>query len=318
MGKPVVATETGYHNSIHNSHRSAHPSTTERTAGIYLPRLFLEYFRVGVERTYTYELFDEGTSNDQEDHFGLFRSDGSAKPAALALGNLTKILGDSPAASTTAPGSLAYSLSDPSAGPGGTDVHHVLLQQSDGSFYLALWRTVSEATPGAGSNAPKDASPQASPVSVTFGEPVSSAQSFRPSVGNRPQLSWAVPRTVDLPLDGDVTLLKVVPSASEPGPVPAPTPPPATPSPAPTPTPTPTPSAGGTDGGGGPVLPVPTLLPRLGLTELPLPDAIKAQLVSDEQPRVRASSVIPVGVAVVLGQFALVAAVVRRRLTRSR
>ena len=90
-------------------------------------------------RTYSYELFDEGTTFDQGDHFGFFDTKGNAKPAALAVGNLTTILADDKASSGR---SLAYSIVDASAGKDGSNVRHVLLQKSNGTFYLALWRPV--------------------------------------------------------------------------------------------------------------------------------------------------------------------------------
>lgn len=205
-GKAGVATETGYHNATNNTRPSGHPSTTERTAGIYYPRLYLEYFRRGVAQTFGYELFDEGTTADQEDRFGLFRVDGSAKPAAVSLGNLTSILADDgPARSDSLP--LGIADSDGDAG----DVRRVLLQKSDGTFYLALWRTASIAKPGAGSASPVDKPITSSPLTVQLEKPVGSARAFRPSSGRDATDSWSATKDITTPVGPDVTLIELSP-----------------------------------------------------------------------------------------------------------
>jgi hypothetical protein len=48
----------------------------------YIPRLFAEYFRNGIARTFVYEFYDEGTNPaDQEQNFGLINNDLTPKPA---------------------------------------------------------------------------------------------------------------------------------------------------------------------------------------------------------------------------------------------
>ena len=53
----VVATETGYHDALNTA--SSYAPASQRAAQIYLPRLFLEYAKAGVKRTFAYELVDE-------------------------------------------------------------------------------------------------------------------------------------------------------------------------------------------------------------------------------------------------------------------
>jgi hypothetical protein len=133
-GKPVMATESGYHTAL-DSHEE-HPPVSEGAMATYMPRLFLSYFERGIARTFSYELVDEKPNpelSEQEEHFGLLNNDFSEKPAFTALRNLIEILEDPGPA--FAPSSLAYST-----GGDTTDLHQVLLQKRDGSFYLALWR----------------------------------------------------------------------------------------------------------------------------------------------------------------------------------
>ncbi len=130
--KPIMITETGYHNAVNTS--GTHPPASEEAAAIYLPRLFLENFNRGVPRTYLYELIDSKPANrltDFQASFGLLRYDGSEKPGYRAVANLTKLLADS---NWEANGSLNYKVSGDTQ-----NLHQTLLQKGNGTFYLALW-----------------------------------------------------------------------------------------------------------------------------------------------------------------------------------
>jgi hypothetical protein len=140
---PVVATETGYHDALDTT--SGHRPVSKKAAGIYMPRLFLEYAKAGVERTFAYELVDLGNvyppgGSEYANHFGLFESDWSYKPSARALKNTIGFL-DSPSAGPRQP--LAYTLEgtgdEDGAGPAGV-VKDSLFQKADGSWWLALWQ----------------------------------------------------------------------------------------------------------------------------------------------------------------------------------
>ena len=134
--KPIQVTESGYHNAVNttNDHRPA----SERAAGIYMPRLFLDNFRRGIARTYSYELLDrkeDPTHTDIEAAFGLFRNDFSEKPAAAALERLIALLSDK--GSQFTPASLDCTVQGaPST------ARQLLLQKRDGTFYLVLWNRV--------------------------------------------------------------------------------------------------------------------------------------------------------------------------------
>lgn len=130
-GKPVISTESGWHNLVNAA--GNHPGISEAVAGKYIPRLYLEHFRRGLLRTFAYELIDE--KNDPvnaANNFGLLRYNGTPKPAFGALKNLVSLLRDDGPAFT--PGRLGYTLSGAL-----TDVRQVLLQKRDGTFYLAVW-----------------------------------------------------------------------------------------------------------------------------------------------------------------------------------
>jgi hypothetical protein len=151
--KPMVMTETGYHNAVNMPFAEGlHRPASELAAAKYLPRLLLEYFNRGFVRTYLYELIDAAPDPAREhpdSNFGLLRNDGSEKPAYRAVRNLLGLLRDGDSGFT--PDSLDYELGGDLA-----SVHHTLLQKRDGRFFLALWLERSSYDTGARPNAPDD------------------------------------------------------------------------------------------------------------------------------------------------------------------
>lgn len=127
-GKSVITTETGYQTSTNLKH-----GIPEEVAAKYVPRIFLQQWLSNIRRTYLYELIDLPARRSEADSsFGLLRSDFSPKPAYSALMNLMRLLADPGPAFV--PQDFNFRLSGSLS-----DVHHLLLQKRDGTFYLALW-----------------------------------------------------------------------------------------------------------------------------------------------------------------------------------
>ncbi len=169
--RAVVATETGYHNATSQKNND-HPPVDEATAGRYMPRMFLEYFRSGVKRTFSYELLDERPGRaavDQEASFGLLRSDFSRKPAFVAVRNLIDLLADPGPA--VAPAEVPVTLTQ---APG--DVRRLVLRKRDGRVYVALWRAVSRWDPATR----KTIAVQPAATTVKLGMPVRSVKQYSP------------------------------------------------------------------------------------------------------------------------------------------
>jgi len=134
--KPMAATETGYSTFLDGPSEAAHAK--------YLPRLFCEYFRKGVQRTFSYEFLDEWNKpDDREANFGLVRHDLSPKPAYHALRRLIRLV-EEPAARAFTPAPLPGDLTvKPAKGFDRVQyVHHFALQRSDGSFLLLIWHDI--------------------------------------------------------------------------------------------------------------------------------------------------------------------------------
>lgn len=126
-GKPLMTTETGY-----TTDPAAPQGIPEDVEGRYMPRAILEQLLHGIQRTYLYELIDEGQAGVGERAFGLAHGDGSPKPAFTALANLireTESSGGMPPL-----GNLDVRIEGGSA-----SVHHMLLERRDGTYLLALW-----------------------------------------------------------------------------------------------------------------------------------------------------------------------------------
>jgi hypothetical protein len=170
-----------------------------------MPRLYLDYFRRGIARSFAYELLDEHPDESRENigaNFGLLRNDFSEKPAFVALKRLIALLRD-PGPSFK-PGALDYSVEG--APP---NLRQILLQKRDGSFYLALWNAVSVWDPATR----KPLRPSDARVRLVFTEPVQRVEVYRPSRSERSLERRSSVRSLGLRVSADVAVVKITPSA---------------------------------------------------------------------------------------------------------
>jgi hypothetical protein len=154
---PIWATETGY--LTNNSSRSA---INETTVAKYLPRILAENFRTGeIERSYLYQFV---SGSDQKEGFGLIEAkekrvngkiqyDLEPRPAYYAVDSLLDLLAEATWSTTQRkwiepsvnlnPVNLSFEDKDSST-------RELLLQKSDGDYYLMLWQEVESFNPRAG------------------------------------------------------------------------------------------------------------------------------------------------------------------------
>jgi hypothetical protein len=119
---PRVTTETGWGTL-------GAGSLTELQQGKLLLNVYMAQFKRGWSYTFIYQMIDNQGGDTAG--FGLFHADNTPKLAATYIHNLTTILADN---SSFTPGALNYSIpSEPAT------VHDLLLQKSNGTFYLAVW-----------------------------------------------------------------------------------------------------------------------------------------------------------------------------------
>ena len=139
--KPMAATETGY--------PTCRNGVTEHVQAKYIPRLFAEYCRLGIQRTYLYELVDvapDRLGGNMNDHFGLIRNDLTVKPAFVALQSLLALAAPKGAidSESIAP-SIRLSTRLPSGFNRPQAVHSLLIRRSSNEVVLFVWHEVAGA-----------------------------------------------------------------------------------------------------------------------------------------------------------------------------
>jgi hypothetical protein len=125
VNEPVIATETGYQSGT---------GLSDAIIGRYELRTLFESLRLGVSRTYLYELIDDASGN-----WGLLTNSFSPKPAYTAIQSVLALLQD---VTFAQPGKLDYTLTGQTQ-----NVYQLLLEKSNGTFYLVLWIGVQDADP---------------------------------------------------------------------------------------------------------------------------------------------------------------------------
>ncbi len=198
--RPLVATEVGYHTSPISTN-PWHWAVSESAQAKYTLREFLELYNAGVQRTFAYELIDEGTApSEMEFHFGLLRNDGTPKPAFTALRNLIALLGERGAAPFTTH-ALRVSLSGDTTG-----VHRLLVEKGNGRRYLVLWqntRSYDEVT-----RTDLSATPRV--VDVDFPAALSSVTVYQPLIGTAATATYRATRTLRVSVPDHPVLLELV------------------------------------------------------------------------------------------------------------
>jgi hypothetical protein len=182
---------------------------SERATAAYVPKMLLTNLAAGVKRSYIYELIDEGALSPPaaEDYFGLIRADLTPKPVYQRLKTLNRLMADP--GTLAVPGTLAHTVSP-------STVQHVLLQKSDGSFWLALWKDdrlwANEPAGSADTRAiPHDLYPEPTTATLSFGQAVTGTE-YQLAAGTSHVRTWptASSFSVSVPAD-DVVLLKLDP-----------------------------------------------------------------------------------------------------------
>ncbi len=200
-GKPVYVTEAGVSSSGYGS--SFWGVADPATQGLIDTNALLDSYKDGAARTFIYDLMDDTNNTSQENHFGLFNADGTAKPAATDIGNLVSLLSGTGTATAT-PGTLSYSLS----GLPGT-ASSMLLQKSDGTFDIVIWNGGATLY-----NGTADVTPPTAAVTVTFGGVQQHVSVYDPVTGRAALQSVANAGAVTFGLSADPVIVEVVPPAA--------------------------------------------------------------------------------------------------------
>lgn len=199
-GKPVITTETGYYTSSDPTDPNGVDPVVQAK---YLLDDVMDQFSAGVSMDYLYELADEQSdpnNTNPELHFGLFNSNWTPKPAAVAIANLMRLLHD-PGVAGFVPGSLSYSLTGmPATG------NSLLLEKSDGTYVLAVWNDIALAGPQAVDPAP-------APVTLTFAGQQKLVEVYDPLTGTSAVQSARNANQITLSLLDHPILVEIGPHA---------------------------------------------------------------------------------------------------------
>jgi hypothetical protein len=177
-GLPKVSTETGWRTGD-----PAEGALTEEQQGRLFLNLYMAQFKRGFDHTFVYLLRD---AQPFDIGYGLFFEDYSPKKSGTYVHNLTTILADKPFAS---PGRLSYSVEDRPE-----TVHDLLMQKSNGDFYLAVWNERANGSDN---------------VVVDLGRPYKRVAIYDPTVGTVPVEQLSKVDSVSLALSDHPVLVQV-------------------------------------------------------------------------------------------------------------
>jgi hypothetical protein len=172
---PRVTTETGWD--------SASPSLDYQ--GKVLLNTYLDGYKRGWAYTFVYEMVDgQGSTGTQ----GFYTSAGVAKLSGTYIHNMTTILQDT---TNFTPGQLSYAISSEPA-----TVHDMLMQNSNGNFYLAVWdeQTTTSTTDS---------------ITVTLGGSPVTVIEYDPTVGTSAVATFTSVTSVPLTLSDHPVILKI-------------------------------------------------------------------------------------------------------------
>jgi hypothetical protein len=210
-GKPMISTEGGYQMGDGDGYKGGWDDGLsapfdEDVHGRYMLRYVLEQYRLGYERSFIYELL-----SIDEPEWGLYRPDGTPRPAADGLQSLIELLGEatwdgaSGEWSTPAfePDTLDYDLSTLPA-----SVHSLLFQKSDGTFSLVLWNEVINWNAEAGEPVFSD------PLSATLTvqQDVSQIRTFVPLTSGTEPTATADSTSLDVEIPDHPIVIEITPN----------------------------------------------------------------------------------------------------------
>jgi len=197
--KPIICTETGYGTNPAINHQ-----VTPAIQAKYIARLLLLQLKLGVKRTFIYQLADYGKDSFQD--YGLLTADGTEKPSFVQLRELMNELNDVP--TTNAPTPLSLSLAGSVSG-----VESVMFQKSDGSYRLILWLEKSGYDPNAnaGAGAPVVVPPQSITLTLPSTHQVRRILTFRATGVAVAQYISTVTSPMPLSITDNLTIVDLAP-----------------------------------------------------------------------------------------------------------
>ena len=180
--RPVITTEIGWQTT----------EFSQQTIAKYVLDAAMDGLKDGDAGMYYYGLYDDDSGD-----WGLFNSDGTPRPAATALHDLTTLLADTGAtAATFTPGSLSYGLTGTITGDSS-----VLTEKSNDSFWLSLWNET-------------EASGSPHMVTVTLGAQAATVIEYDPLTGTSSIETWSKVSSFHVSVPDHPVLLEIIPAST--------------------------------------------------------------------------------------------------------
>jgi hypothetical protein len=196
---PIMVTEAGYNTMT----RPGGTGVSENAAAIYIPRLLLNNFAHGVQRTFLYQLLDGGADpGEWEHHFGLIRHDNSPKPAYEAMVSLVSGMAVDDW-ETSGNGELRLLDVD---GVSLSELRYLPFRQRSGALVVAVWRAVSCWDVASAS----DIVVEPQPVTIRLSRPANRVAMLVVGSGHGWSSLTSPASKIDIPLAATVVLLKIV------------------------------------------------------------------------------------------------------------
>lgn len=139
--KPAALTEYGWQSFAEGgSSQGNYGYASVNACAAYSLTTMFDAFKLGFSYFFWYQLCDGPNDQNGATTYGLFDASWNAKPAATAIRNMNLLVMDQgAAASTFTTGKLNFSLSVPDVGNNALGMHSMLLQRSDGAFFIVLY-----------------------------------------------------------------------------------------------------------------------------------------------------------------------------------
>lgn len=203
-GGAMWATELGFHTATSSTPgNGVQPYVSEEAQAVLQLQQLLTTYAAGVDRSFIYELMDEGTNKaEAEDNFGMVHADGSPKPVYTALKNLLTTIGSG---GPTGPKGAAPVQVDTSRGSSTTTT--LTLPRADGSTVVAVW----EASPVWDTSTQQPVDVPQQKVTLTLGQSAD-AQVFVPGQSAKALTSAKDITTVDVTSQAAPTIIVLAPT----------------------------------------------------------------------------------------------------------
>lgn len=140
-GKPAILNNFGWQSFPEGGSATGQQNNASVNAvAAYLLDTIFDATMLGFTKFFWANMVDNPVDFGGATTFGLFDSSWNPKPAGSAVRNMNLLMMDQGAtARTFTPGKLSFGLSVPAVGIDVLGMHSMVLQRSDGAFFLVLW-----------------------------------------------------------------------------------------------------------------------------------------------------------------------------------